>query len=40
VLRKSFHHGGGYLDQVLYAILDVDWYGTPTLTTAAPIVVH
>ena len=38
VLRKSFHHGGGYLDQVLYAIIDVDWYGARTLTTAAPIV--
>ena len=40
VLRKSFRHGGGYLDQVLYAIIDVDWYGARTLATAAPIVVH
>ena len=40
VLRKSFHHGGGYLDQVLYAILDVDWYGTRTPATAPSIVVH
>jgi len=25
VLRKSFLHNGGYLDQVLYTILDEDW---------------
>jgi RimJ/RimL family protein N-acetyltransferase len=40
VLRKSFHHGSEYLDQTLYAILDVDWYGTRTLATAPSIVVH
>jgi RimJ/RimL family protein N-acetyltransferase len=25
VLRKSFQRGGGYLDQVLYSIIDEDW---------------
>ena len=25
VLRRSFHHNGQYLDQVLYTILDEDW---------------
>ena len=40
VLRKSFHHRGDYLDQVLYAILDVDWRGTRTPMTVAPIVLH
>ena len=25
VLRKSFQKNGEYLDQVLYAIVDVDW---------------
>ena len=38
VLRKSFHHGGGYLDQVLYAMLDVDWYGARTPVVASPMV--
>jgi ribosomal-protein-alanine N-acetyltransferase len=33
VLRKSFHHRGEYLDQMLYAILDVDWRGTRALLT-------
>ena len=40
VLRKSFHHRGDYLDQVLYAILDVDWRGTRTAMTLSPIVLH
>jgi RimJ/RimL family protein N-acetyltransferase len=40
VLRKSFHHRGGYLDQMLYSILDVDWCGTRTPVTAQPIVLH
>jgi ribosomal-protein-alanine N-acetyltransferase len=38
ILRKSFKKNGEYLDQVLYAIVDVDWRGTHTLTTAAPTV--
>jgi RimJ/RimL family protein N-acetyltransferase len=36
LLRKSFHRGEQYLDQMLYAILDVDWRGTGTLATATP----
>jgi RimJ/RimL family protein N-acetyltransferase len=40
VLRQSFHHRGDYLDQVLYAILDVDWRGTRTSMTLSPIVLH
>jgi RimJ/RimL family protein N-acetyltransferase len=38
VLRKSFHHRGDYLDQMLYAIVDVDWYGTRTAQSGRPIV--
>jgi [ribosomal protein S5]-alanine N-acetyltransferase len=38
ILRKSFKKNGEYLDQVLYAIVDVDWRGPHTLTTAAPTV--
>ena len=38
VLRKSFRHGGGHLDQVLYAILDVDWYRPRTTVAASPMV--
>jgi RimJ/RimL family protein N-acetyltransferase len=38
VLRKSFHHRNDYLDQTLYAILDVDWYGRRTARGARPIV--
>jgi ribosomal-protein-alanine N-acetyltransferase len=38
VLRKSLHHRGDYLDQMLYAILDVDWYATRTSKTARQIV--
>jgi RimJ/RimL family protein N-acetyltransferase len=37
LLRKSFHHGEQYLDQMLYAILDVDWRGTRSLTAAMPM---
>jgi RimJ/RimL family protein N-acetyltransferase len=40
VLRKSFHHGGEYLDQMLYSILDIDWCGTRTPLTVPPIVLH
>jgi RimJ/RimL family protein N-acetyltransferase len=39
LLRKSFHHGDEYLDQMLYAILDVDWHGTRTLA-CPPVVLH
>jgi ribosomal-protein-alanine N-acetyltransferase len=37
LLRKSFHHGQQYLDQTLYAIVDVDWRGTRTLGPATPM---
>ena len=40
VLRQSLHHRGDFLDQVLYAILDVDWRGTRTPMTLSPIVLH
>jgi RimJ/RimL family protein N-acetyltransferase len=42
LLRKSFLCKGQYLDQVLYAILDIDWREsrTTTTTTAAPVRVH
>jgi RimJ/RimL family protein N-acetyltransferase len=40
VLRQSLQHRGGYVDQVLYAMLDVDWPGTRTPMTLAPIVLH
>jgi [ribosomal protein S5]-alanine N-acetyltransferase len=38
VLRKSFHRGDTYLDQMLYAIVDVDWYGARTASSPQPIV--
>ena len=28
VMRHSFHRHGQYLDQILYAILDTDWYAS------------
>ena len=40
VLRQSLRHRGGYVDQVLYALLDVDWRGTRTPMTLSPIVLH
>jgi len=41
LLRKSFLCSGRYLDQVLYAILDIDWRESRTTTrTAAPVRVH
>lgn len=40
VLRQSLRHRGGYVDQVLYTMLDVDWRGTRTPMTFSPIVVH
>jgi len=36
VLRKSFHHNGRYLDQVLYTILDEDWLA-PRDTTSPSV---
>jgi RimJ/RimL family protein N-acetyltransferase len=36
MLRKSFQHRGGYLDQMLYAIVDVDWYGIGSRNNARP----
>jgi [ribosomal protein S5]-alanine N-acetyltransferase len=38
VLRKSFPHRGGHLDQMLYAILDVDWRGSRRGKTTQPVV--
>jgi RimJ/RimL family protein N-acetyltransferase len=39
-LRKSFQCQGQYVDQVLYAILDIDWRKSrPTMTTG-PVRVH
>jgi ribosomal-protein-alanine N-acetyltransferase len=35
VLRKSFQKNGEYLDQVLYAVVDVDWQAMRALTAAA-----
>jgi RimJ/RimL family protein N-acetyltransferase len=40
VLRKSFHHQGEYLDQMLYAILDVDWRGTRMPLAVPSFVMH
>jgi RimJ/RimL family protein N-acetyltransferase len=36
VLRKSFFRDGQYLDQVLYAMIDVDWRGSRELRRAEP----
>ena len=38
LLRKSFHKNGEYLDQVLYALLDMDWRGSRAPMTASPSV--
>jgi RimJ/RimL family protein N-acetyltransferase len=40
LLRKSFHHRGEYLDQTLYALLDVDWRGNRRPVTVSPIILH
>ena len=41
LLRKSFLRNGQYLDQVLYAIIDIDWRESrTTTTTTAPVLVH
>jgi ribosomal-protein-alanine N-acetyltransferase len=37
VLRKSFLHNGQYLDQVLYAIVDVDWRNSRTVRPAVSV---
>ena len=36
ILRKSFHKNGEYLDQVLYAITDMDWKGSRTPIVVMP----
>ena len=38
VLRKSFLKNGEYLDQVLYAMLDIDWRGSRAPIAAVPSV--
>jgi len=38
VLRKSFLKNGEYLDQVLYAMLDTDWGGSPAPVIPSPSV--
>ena len=38
LLRKSFLRNGQYLDQVLYAILDVDWRESRTMVRPAMLV--
>lgn len=41
VLRKSFLKNGEYLDQVLYALLDIDWRGSRApITAPASMLVH
>jgi ribosomal-protein-alanine N-acetyltransferase len=40
VLRKSFEKNGEYLDQVLYAVVDVDWRAMRSLAAAAAVRVH
>jgi ribosomal-protein-alanine N-acetyltransferase len=40
VLRKSFLKDGQYLDQVLYAMLDVDWRRSRETHAVVPVQVH
>jgi len=40
VLRKSFQKNGEYLDQVLYAVVDVDWCAMRALMAAAVVRIH
>jgi RimJ/RimL family protein N-acetyltransferase len=40
VLRKSFLCNGQYLDQVLYAMIDVDWRRSRETRTVASVLVH
>jgi ribosomal-protein-alanine N-acetyltransferase len=37
VLRKSFHRNGQYLDQVLYAIVEDDWYAARELVAGRSV---
>ena len=39
-LRKSFQKNGEYLDQFLYAVVDVDWRAMRAPTAAATVRVH
>ena len=39
-LRESFHKNGEYLDQFLYAVVDVDWNAMRTLMAVATVRVH
>jgi RimJ/RimL family protein N-acetyltransferase len=38
ILRRSFLRDGHYLDQALYALLDVDWQRTRSLAPAGPAI--
>jgi len=40
VLRKSFEKDGRYLDQVLYAMIDVDWRRSRETMPTVPVQVH
>jgi len=40
VLRQSFQKNGEYLDQLLYAVVDVDWRAMRALAAAAVVRVH
>ena len=40
VLRQSFQKNGEYLDQVLYAVVDVDWRAMRASAAAAAVRVH
>ena len=41
ILRKSFMKNGEYLDQVLYAMLDMDWRGSKSpITASSSVRVH
>jgi RimJ/RimL family protein N-acetyltransferase len=40
VLRQSFQKNGDYLDQVLYAMVDVDWRAMRASAAAAAVRVH
>jgi RimJ/RimL family protein N-acetyltransferase len=40
VLRKSFLRSGQYLDQVLYAVIDIDWRESRRPMTTAVVRVH
>ena len=40
VLRKSFQKNGEYLDQVLYAVVDLDWRAMRALAAAGAVRIH